>query len=351
MPTAYTNVNPQGKQTYDQSDITYNDANVFYDSIDFNAYTYVETPSVAWNISRASLYNTYSVVAQASRPEWIFFKPDGTKMYIGNGQTGTTVFEYNLTAWDLSTLSYVQTYTITGIGYNSGGFFSGDGLKMYILNNTGSDTLREYDLSTAWDISTTTYLREFNLSSYDQNNEGLFFSPDGTKAYITGDQSNEINQFSLDTPWNVGTMRFVQSFDVSTQVTNVDGLFMKSDGTKLYVLQWAGASTLFEYDLIIPWNLGTAYFNRSLSLSATDISTFSVFFKSDGLTMFVTENSTQSVMEFRFEGQYTNVPKPTGGQLVTILEGMATGLIIPPTYSYTFQVGDSSYTNVNKPTT
>lgn len=44
---------------------------------------------------------------------------------------------------------------------------------------------------------------------------------------------------------------------------------------------------------------------------------------------------------------WTNVPKPTGNNV--ILAGMATGLIMPPTY--TRQVGVDPWTRVNKPTT
>lgn len=44
---------------------------------------------------------------------------------------------------------------------------------------------------------------------------------------------------------------------------------------------------------------------------------------------------------------YTNLTKPTLGY--TILKGMATGLLTPPTYSVTRNFGNS-YTNISKPT-
>ncbi len=49
---------------------------------------------------------------------------------------------------------------------------------------------------------------------------------------------------------------------------------------------------------------------------------------------------------------YTNIAKPTGGTTVIISAGMATGLIIPPTYAtaHTITVGDP-YTYVSKPIT
>lgn len=40
----YTNNNPQGKEQYDQSSITYDSADVFYDGVNQNAYTNVNKP-------------------------------------------------------------------------------------------------------------------------------------------------------------------------------------------------------------------------------------------------------------------------------------------------------------------
>lgn len=42
-PTAkpYTNLNPQGKEQYDQANLIYDDANTFYDGINMGQYTKV----------------------------------------------------------------------------------------------------------------------------------------------------------------------------------------------------------------------------------------------------------------------------------------------------------------------
>ena len=52
---------------------------------------------------------TASVNAQDSQPEALFFKPDGSKMYI-IGRTTDDIFEYDLsTAWDITTISFLQS--------------------------------------------------------------------------------------------------------------------------------------------------------------------------------------------------------------------------------------------------
>lgn len=48
---------------------------------------------------------------------------------------------------------------------------------------------------------------------------------------------------------------------------------------------------------------------------------------------------------------YTNIPKPANG-VVNITVGMATGLLIPVTYSAEYDLqGDDGYTYIDKPTT
>lgn len=43
--TAYTNVNTQGKEQYDQASLTYDDANTFYDGTNMNQWSNITKPS------------------------------------------------------------------------------------------------------------------------------------------------------------------------------------------------------------------------------------------------------------------------------------------------------------------
>jgi len=56
--------------------------------------------------------SSFSVAAQDTSPNGLFFKPDGTKMYVV-GQVGDDVNEYDLSsAWDISTASYLQNFSV-----------------------------------------------------------------------------------------------------------------------------------------------------------------------------------------------------------------------------------------------
>src|SRR3989344_1135349 len=173
------------------------------------------TPSgFSWSISTASLLQTLSVTSQNTSPKGLFFKPDGTKMYM-TGNTGDEVNEYNIsTPWDVSTASFLQVISVAAEDTDPQTlFFKPDGTKMYIAGNIGDD-INEYNLSTPWDISTASFLQVFSVATEDANPSGLFFKPDGTKMYVTGNIDDEVNEYDLSTPWDVSTASFLQVFSV-----------------------------------------------------------------------------------------------------------------------------------------
>lgn len=43
--SAYTNVNAQGKEQYDQASLTYDDVNTFYDGVNTTAWTNLNKPT------------------------------------------------------------------------------------------------------------------------------------------------------------------------------------------------------------------------------------------------------------------------------------------------------------------
>ena len=53
--TPYTNVNPQGKEQYDQASLIYDDPNTFYDGINMAAWTNIAKPTGIFNIT-AGMY-------------------------------------------------------------------------------------------------------------------------------------------------------------------------------------------------------------------------------------------------------------------------------------------------------
>jgi DNA-binding beta-propeller fold protein YncE len=252
--------------------------------------------SVAWDISTAVFSQLFSVAAQETVPNGLFFKPDGSKMYV-IGTTGDDVNEYDLsTAWDVSTASYIQNFSVRAQdSAPSGIFFKPDGTKMYVIGTT--DFIREYNLSTAWDVSSAVYSQAFSVAAQQTNPGGLFFAPDGIKVYVVGYGGATVTEYGLSVAWDISTAYATESFNVNAQEATPQGLFFKPDGSKMYIIGATG-DDVNEYDLSIPWNVNSAEFLQLFSVAAQETVPTDIFFKPDGTKMYVIGTTGDDVNEY-----------------------------------------------------
>ena len=258
-----------------------------------------------WDISTAvfngSPINWVSVGNQETFPEGLFFKPDGTKMYIV-GIGGDIVFQYDLsTAWDISTAFFTSPSTnyLNIVAQDSGPqglFFKPDGTKMYLAGNS-TDSIIEYDLSTAWDISTASYLQSFSVASQETSPEQVWFKPDGTQMYIIGTQGDDVSQYTLSTAWDISTSSYLGASSVAANAPTPNGFFFKDDGTKMYVAD-SSADNIVEYNLTIAWDYSTISYVQSFSVASEEYSSTGVFFKDDGTKMYVVGTGSDSVNQY-----------------------------------------------------
>jgi len=297
--------------TITSSDIDLSTGNYFSDTLTANTtYTIsnagdvqsfqleVTGGAIGYDLSAAAYDSvSFSVSAQESQPSGIFFKTDGTKMYIV-GSSGDDVNEYNLsTAWDISTASYLQNFSVSSQDTLPNDiFFKADGTKMYIVGNAG-DAILEYNLSTAWDVSTASYLQSFSVSTQDTGPSGVFFNPDGDKMYMVGSLGDDVHEYNLSTAWDISTASYLQSFDVSGQDTAPQGVSFKPDGTKMYVLG-NGGDDVNEYNLSTAWDISTASYVQNFSVATEDTSPLGIFFKPDGTKMYVVGSSGDAVFQY-----------------------------------------------------
>jgi DNA-binding beta-propeller fold protein YncE len=260
---------------------------------------YNEATSIVgdWDISTAAYAQNFSVGGQDIFPVGVFFKPDGTKMYV-LGNTGDDVNEYNLsTPWDVSTASFLQTFSVQAQENDPRGFFfKPDGTKMYVIGNNGDD-VNEYNLSTPWSISTATFVRVFSVSSQDAFPQSIFFKPDGTKMYVVGTGGVDVNEYNLSTPWDILTASYAQNFSVSAQDSYPTDVFFKPDGTKMYIVGNTG-DDVNEYNLSTPWDISTASFSQLFSVVAQETGLRGFFFKPDGTKMYVIGSTGDAVNEY-----------------------------------------------------
>jgi hypothetical protein len=121
----------------------------------------------------------------------ITFKTDGTRVYIAQRDHGK-VIQYDLsTPWDISSATnQVESNAFTGEEDNIRNIqFNSDGTFMYLGGN-GGDDINKYKLPTAWDVSTITHVTSYSISSQTGEMRGFKFTSNFTKLYVTGDTAN-----------------------------------------------------------------------------------------------------------------------------------------------------------------
>ena len=192
-------------------------------------------------------------------PQDIKFNNDGTKMFVV-GDSTDDIREYHLTTgFDISTASYDSNLSISSNAGGSNGLaFNSDGTKMFVNAANSSDEVVEYTLSTGFDVSTASYDSSFVTQSQDTSPQGLAFSNDGKKMFVAGNTGDDINVYTLSTGFDVSTASFVGNFDVSSQGTTPTGITFNNDGTKMFITDKTaplGTHSVDEYTLTTGFEL------------------------------------------------------------------------------------------------
>ena len=303
-PVAVTGTTPSldlGTYNYFNNGTLTGDTTLTFASVPTNAswrYKFkAENLNNLWDVSTASYMQQFSLAAQDLTVHGVFFRDDGLKMYM-LGSTNDSVYEYNLsTAWDISTIVFLQSFSVAAqdvLPHDVS--FKPDGLKMYVVGSTGDD-INEYDLSTAWDISTAVYLQRFIVGAQQVIPQAVFFKPDGLKMYIVGNGNPHVNEYNLSTAWNVTTAVHLQELNITSYAATAQGLFFKPDGLKMYVLGSNG-DAVDEFDLSTAWDISTAVHVQLFYVGDKDTVPSGVFFRADGVKMYFVGSSNDAVYEY-----------------------------------------------------
>jgi len=257
-----------------------------------------------WRVSSSSqiisvgswTYNGIRLLAFGEgHPRDLYFKPDGTRLYVvGNGLDDIASVDLPV-AWDLSSLSSSSTVTTVNIAGSSS--IGGSGLegslyslyvasdpndtdtygKKFFICGSSKDEVQEYTCSTAWDLSTmsvdaTDYLQVSSVTGGSPY--GVTFKPDGSVMYVSNTGSG-VFHYDLSTNWDLSTAvhdsnksinlsLFDSANNAETQIRN---LTFSSDGTKVYIVG-DGRECLWQLNLSTPWDISTYIQDQVLTLGS-----------------------------------------------------------------------------------
>ena len=259
--------------------------------------------TTGFDIANASYDSvSFSVASQVPVPASLYFRSDGLKLYVLDGSTNGDVYQYSLsTAWDVSTASY-DSINQSSLAESSpaGLFFKPDGTKMYITG-FNSDAIQEINLSTAWDISNASVYQSFSILSQTSTPTGIHFNYNGTLVFITGTGEDSVFKYSLSTAWDISTASLSQTLDISAQESNPQDIFLSSNGNKLFVTGQNGV-VIDEYYLSTAYDLSTASHTTSFSTSSQETNLRAAFFKNDGTKMYVSGAANDTIYQYSTTG-------------------------------------------------
>lgn len=215
--------------------------------------------SVGWAASTIQYDSQIDLGSQSTALNGgIGFSPDGLKFYAAESSNCRT-YEYTLsTAFDLTTRTYVGAQDFSG-SVPSGSFHVGPGgTKFYHV--TGNAAIVEHTLSTAWSVSSyssssTTYLPSGGSTIYTWNWGQMCFGDSGNELYVSCRNSSNyitVKQYSMTTAYDLSTLSYTGEHVYSSNPGSLAGFCLHSDGTKIRVF---GVS----WSYFLEWTLTTAY--------------------------------------------------------------------------------------------
>ena len=247
-----------------------------------------------------------SISDQENKAAGLAFSKDGLKMFHA-GNDNDDIHEYTLTsAFDVSSASYVDSLDVSARdGEIFGITFNNDGTKLYFTGANSADAVFQYTLSTAYDISSGTY-DNVSLSAVDSRPCGIRFNNDGTKLFISGFATARIEEYSLSTAFNLATASYTgnsERLNTSTYETSPRDIEFNSDGTRLFITGGNG-DDITEYELSTAFDVSTATYHGEYDTSSQDGNTFSLRFNNDGSKMFMLGYNSDKVHEYNLASPY-----------------------------------------------
>jgi len=253
-----------------------------------------------FDISTLSLESTFDLTGQTNNNQGIEWSTQGDKLFVGTDEASATVFEYDASAaFDITSLTFNQSQDFgTNLADAIDIDFKPDGSKLFVFDFTNSD-LAEYDLQTDFDITTKSFVSKTDVSSNVSTCFAFALVDSGQRCHFADLGDVNIEEFELTTPYDVSTLSFVDSFDVSTEDSDPFGVTWDDKGTSAYITG-RGNNNVYEYDVGSPANSGDALVSFETGspsdIASYDIATFQR--TTDGETVTVdVEDSTGTVLK------------------------------------------------------
>tara|TARA_R100000406_G_scaffold5271_2_gene3611 strand:+ start:4747 stop:6348 length:1602 start_codon:yes stop_codon:yes gene_type:complete len=209
-------------------------------------------------------------------------------------------------SWQLEYASFTGTPNNSVYLSQEGGLtsvaFKSDGTKMYTTGFV-QDKVHEYALSTAYDMSTVSFTQSFDVSGQATAPRKVRFKSDGTKMYVLDYTTDSIYEYALSTAWDISTASYTDSVSVNSREEYLLGFDIASDGSKFWIVGNEN-DRAHEYTMSTAWDISTGSYTRRRSVYYQDRDTKGCFIKPDGSSFFFVGAFTDKVYEWILSTDY-----------------------------------------------
>jgi len=369
------------------------------------------TLSTPYDLTTASTFSVYD--PSMSYPRHMVFSVTGNYLYITTSHGTTTEFSLH-TSWDLSTasktgvtgktigehvigtqldnltLQYTQSAAVfVNCELNADGAYIADTTattlyeaavpsmfvllgsteaitsmvdqEMVNLGSTDGEVLLDFDnnvdrIFTQYDSVKYSVVDNYNLAtaSYTGNSidigtqdtyaKGVTLSPDGTKMFVAGEGNHSVYRYDLSTAWDVGTAVYLNSYSVTDEESYVRGVVFSTAGDAMYIVG-TSSDKVHKYTLGTAWDLTTvSYSNEYVAVGTEDGHPSSLAFSSDGTKLFVLGYDNDAVFTYDMTAAWdlTTASYSSASFSVTTEESSPLGLAFNSDGTKMYTVGTSA---------
>jgi len=224
----------------------------------------------------------------------LVINPTGTRFYFYNG---TFVNQYSCPIpWNVLSLTYIGAYdTTVETGNLTGIAITPDGLRLYALD-PNADIMFQYNFGTAWDVSTLAYSGN-SVAVGASSIAGIHVTADGTRIYCARSLAKTVTMWTLAVPYDLSTAALTDTLDVSDVIAAPHGVHLATDGAYMYV-GCDTAEIVVQYTLTTPYDLGTATVKQGVSIAAEETVLKGIWVSPSGHKLIISGAQVKEVNEY-----------------------------------------------------
>ncbi len=186
----------------------------------------------------------------------------------------------------------------------TGMVFNADGTKLFVIGSTGDD-INEYRLDSPFDLANKSLLNSFSVGTEETLPTGITFSEDGTKMFVIGSTGDDVNEYTLGTGFDTSTATFETRHSIAAQETVPSAMQFSDDGRKMFVIGSTG-DDITEYLLPDPYDVANrAPVSSTFSVAAQENLPSGMSFNHDGTQLYVIGTTSDSIHVYELPNAYS----------------------------------------------